>query len=185
MTRSYPIWSALAFCGMLSCFPCFAQSSAPSNSQGASPAPGASPATTPDSTAPAASDPKKTKKVWTNDDVSGLTGPISVVGDSKNLGKAGSGAKADPQYIANTHKELAKLRSQLDDADKQLADLKDFSEGKTPTTSSGYQINKGYNREPVDQQITGLQGKKKQLQDKIDALLDEARKKGVQPGDLR
>jgi len=185
MTRSYHFWSALAFYGVLSCSACFAQSPAPSNSPGASPAPATSPTQPPDATAPAAADVKKTKKVWTNEDVNGLTGPVSVVGNSKNLGKAGSGTKADPQYIANTRKELAKLRSQLDDANKQLADLKDFSEGKAPTTSSGYQINKGYNREPVDQQITGLQDKKKQLQDKIDALLDEARKKGVQPGDLR
>jgi hypothetical protein len=37
----------------------------------------------------------------------------------------------------------------------------------------------------VDQQITSLQDKKKQLEVKIGALLDEARKKGVQPGDLR
>jgi len=185
MTRLNPIWGALAFCGMLSCSACFAQSPAPSNSPGASPAPPTSPTQPPEATAPAAADVKKTKKVWTNEDVNGLTGPVSVVGNSKNLGKAGSGTKADPQYIANTRKELAKLRSQLDDADKQLTDLKEFSEGKAPTTSSGYQINKGYNREPVDQQITGLQDKKKQLQDKIDALLDEARKKGVQPGDLR
>jgi hypothetical protein len=185
MTRLYPVWSALAFCGMLSCSTCFAQSPAPSNSPPASPTPATSPAQPPDSSSPAAADPKKTKKVWTNEDVSGLTGPISVVGNSKNLGKPGSGGKADPQYITNTKKELAKLRSQLDDADKQLTDLKDFSEGKAPATSGGYQINKGYNREPVDQQIVGLQEKKKQLQDKIDALLDEARKKGVQPGDLR
>ena len=185
MTRSCHFWSALAFCGMLSGSACFAQSPAPSNSPGASPAPATSPTQPPEATAPASADTKKTKKVWTNEDVNGLTGPVSVVGNSKNLGKAGSGAKADPQYIANTRKELAKLRSQLDDADKQLTDLKEFSEGKAPTTSSGYQINKGYNREPVDQQITGLQDKKKQLQDKIDALLDEARKKGVQPGDLR
>jgi hypothetical protein len=109
------------------------------------------------------------------------------VGNSKNPGKAGSGTggKADGQYIANTKKELAKLQSQLDDTDKQLADLKDFSEGKPPATSSGHQINKGYNRVPVDQQITNLQDKKKQLQAKIDALLDEARKKGVEPGQLR
>ncbi|HJX94119.1 MAG TPA: hypothetical protein VJ324_00780, partial [Candidatus Acidoferrum sp.] len=178
-------WNALAFYGVLSCSTCLAQSPAPSNSPGASPAPATSPTQPPEATAPAAADVKKAKKVWTNEDVNGLTGPVSVVGNSKNLGKAGSGTKADPQYVANTRKELAKLRSQLDDADKQLTDLKDFSEGKAPTTSSGYQINKGYNREPVDQQITGLQDKKKQLQDKIDALLDEARKKGVQPGDLR
>jgi hypothetical protein len=185
MTRLHNFWSALAFCGMISCSTCFAQNPAPANSSASSPAPATSPTPTADSTAPGTSDAKKTKKVWTNEDVNGLTGPISVVGNSKNLEKTGTGAKADPQYIANTKKELAKLRSQLDDADKQLADLKDFSEGKAPTTSSGYQINKGYNREPVDQQITGLQDKKKQLQDKIDALLDEARKKGVEPGDLR
>ena len=185
MTRLHNFWCALAFCGVISCSTCFAQSPAPSNSPPSSSASAISPTSTTDATAPGAPDAKKTKKVWTNEEVSGLTGPISVVGNSKNLGKTGTGAKADPQYIANTKKELAKLRSQLDDADKQLADLKNFSEGKAPTTSSGYQINKGYNREPVDQQITGLQDKKKQLQDKIDTLLDEARKKGVQPGDLR
>ena len=185
MTRLHNFWCALAFCGVISCSTCFAQSPAPSNSPPSSSASAISPTSTTDATAPGAPDAKKTKKVWTNEEVSGLTGPISVVGNSKNLGKTGTGAKADPQYIANTKKELAKLRSQLDDADKQLADLKNFSEGKAATTSSGYQINKGYNREPVDQQITGLQDKKKQLQDKIDTLLDEARKKGVQPGDLR
>jgi hypothetical protein len=185
MTRLYNFWSALAFCGMISCSTCFAQSPAPSNSSPSSPVPATSPSPTTDPMAPSTPNAKKTKKVWSNEDVSGLTGPISVVGNSKNLGKTGTGSKADPQYIANTKKELAKLRSQLDDADQQLKDLKDFSEGKAATTSSGYQINKGYNREPVDQQITGLQDKKKQLQDKIDTLLDEARKKGVQPGDLR
>lgn len=77
------------------------------------------------------------------------------------------------------------MQSQLDDMEKQLVDLKNFSEGKAPATSSGYQINKGYNRVPVDQQIASLQAKKKQLQSKIDALVDEARKKGVEPGDLR
>jgi hypothetical protein len=176
---------ALAFCGALGCSVCFAQSPAPSTPQNSSAASATSPAQPPDASAPASADVKKTKKVWTNDDVNGLHGPVSVVGNSKSQGKSSSGAKADPQYIANTRKELAKLQLQLDDTDKQLSDLKDFTEGKAPATSGGYQINKGYNREPVDQQITGLQDKKKQLQDKIDALFDEARKKGVQPGDLR
>jgi hypothetical protein len=185
MTRSFLYWGALAFCRVLSCSMCFAQSPTPSTSQSPIPAPATAPAQPQDATAAAPADAKKTKKVWTNDDVNGLSGPVSVVGNSKNSGKASSGAKADPQYIANTRKELAKLQSQLDDTDKQLSDLRDFSEGKAPATSSGYQINKGYNRVPVDQQITGLQDKKKQLEDKIGALLDEARKKGVEPGDLR
>jgi hypothetical protein len=185
MTRSFIYWSAFVFCWALSCSTCLAQNPAPSSSQAASPAPATSPAEPPNANAPPPADAKKTKKVWTNDDVNGLNGPVSVVGNSKNLGKAGSDAKADGQYIANTRKELAKLQSQLDDTNRQIEDLKNFSEGKAPATSSGYPINKGYNRVPVDQQITSLQDKKKQMEAKIDALLDEARKKGVQPGDLR
>jgi hypothetical protein len=179
MTRSFVYWCAFAFCGALSCSTCFAESPAPASCQGASPAPASSPARPPNA------DAKKAKKVWTNDDVHELSGPVSVVGNSKNLGEVGRDSKADGQYIANTRKELQKLRSQLDDANKQLRDLKDFSEGKAPATTSGYPINKGYNRVPVDQQITSLEDHTKQLRDKIDALADEARKKGVEPGDLR
>lgn len=193
MTRLFLFSRAFAIGGLLSLSGsvCLGQQSpAPSTSQSPTPTPAPTPTTSPgapqDKTAAAPVDTKKTKKVWTNEDVGGLSGPVSVVGNSKNLGKGGtSGSKADPQYIANTRKELAKLRTQLDDTEKQLADLTSFSEGKAPATSSGYQINKGYNREPVDQQITGLQAKKKELLGKIDALLDEARKKGVEPGDLR
>jgi len=185
MTRSFKYWSAFTFFGALVCNVNFAQSPAPAASQSSSPAPATSPAQPQDGTAPAPAEAKKTKKIWTNDDVNGLNGPVSVVGNSKNLGKAGSDTQADGQYLANTRKELAKLQSQLDDTNKQLADLKDFSEGKAPATSSGYPINKGYNRVPVDQQITSLEAKQKQLLGKIDALFDEARKKGVQPGDLR
>ncbi|MGH9740947.1 MAG: hypothetical protein ACRD51_01215 [Candidatus Acidiferrum sp.] len=117
--------------------------------------------------------------------MSSLNGPVSVVGNTKNLGETTQDSKANGQYIASTRKQLEKLQSQLDDTEKQLADLQDFSDGKTPATSGGYQFTKGYNRVPVDQQISNLQAKKKQIEGKIDALLDEARKKGVQPGDLR
>ena len=186
MTRSFISWSAFAFCGALSCSTmCFAQSPAPASSQSASPASATSPAGSPNANALAPADAKKTKKVWTNDDVHGLSGPVSVVGNSKNPGKSGPDSKADGQYIATTRKELLKLESQLDDASKQLRDLTDFSAGKPPATSSGYPINKGYNRVPVDQQITSLEDQTKQLRAKIDALVDEARKKGVEPGDLR
>ena len=187
MTRYFLYTGVLALCGAVTTSVCAAQSSGSSSSQSSSPTPAASPAPpqTPDGTSSAPADTKKTKKVWTNEDVNGLNGPVSVVGNSKNLGKGGPESKADGQYIANARKELAKLQSQLEDTHKQLADLKDFSEGKTPATSSGYEINKGYNRVPVDQQITNLEAKQKQLQGKIDALLDDARKKGVEPGDLR
>jgi hypothetical protein len=46
-------------------------------------------------------------------------------------------------------------------------------------------LNKSYPREPIEAQTRALQHKKKDRVSKIDALLDEARKKGVEPGQLR
>ena len=188
MTREFWPWCALVVCGIVSGSNSYAQNPPPDTSQSSNEKPAASPSPAPTTTntvTPA--DAKKAKKVWTNDDVGGLTGPVSVVGNSKNLGKPSADAKgADGQYIANARKELAKLQGQLDDTNKQLADLKDFSEGKgTGLLGGGYQINKSLNRVPVDQQITALQAKKKDFEEKIAVLLDEARKKGVEPGQLR
>jgi hypothetical protein len=136
------------------------------------------------STAPIAA--KNSKKVWTNENLADANGPVSVVGDPKNPGKSslGSDTPADPKYVASVRKQLDELQSQLADTDKQLNALKSFTEGE-PSSSAGKQLNKSYNRTPVDQQIVALEEKKKQTQAKIDALVDEARKKGVEPGQLR
>jgi hypothetical protein len=149
--------------------------------------PGAS-STIPAPTADSASAPSTTdkpKKVWTNEDVSGMKGPISVVGDGKNSkGKTPAQNPPDPTYIVNVRKQLQKLQDQMADADKELAGLKNFSEGE-PVATPDRELHKSYNSQPIDQQMTNLQTKKKDLQSKIDALLDEARKKGVEPGQLR
>lgn len=126
----------------------------------------------------------KKKKVWTNDDVGSLSGGVSVTGNTRNLGPAGGEGQPDAQYAANLKKQLEKLQGQLDETNKELVAFQDFQQGKAPEPA-GYQINKGYKRVPVDQQIASLEEKKKQLEDKIGALLDEARKKGVPPGQLR
>jgi hypothetical protein len=186
MTRKTLRLTLLALGASLACSAALAQSSSQAQSQSSSSTQSSAQAQQQDATTPAPSDVKKTKKVWTNEEVGSLNGPVSVVGGgTKNGGKAtGEGGKADSNYIRDVKKQLQKLQSDLDDTNKQLSDLKDFSEGKAPAPG-GYQINKGYNRVPVDQQISGLEDKKKQLEAKMDALLDEARKKGVQPGDLR
>jgi len=147
-----------------------------------SPAPGAQ-----SQTAAPPADAKKPKKVWTNDNLSGASGTVSVVGDPKNTPKAKptSDKPADAQFIANVRKQIDKYQEQIADVDKQLVDLKNFSEGEPNTSAGGIKLNKGYNREPIEVQIRTLQDQKKDLQSKIDALLDEARKKGVEPGQLR
>jgi hypothetical protein len=140
-------------------------------------------AQTPDSSKPA--EEKKAKKVWTNENISGANGAVSVVGDPKSKAKPNLAQPTDAQYVRNTRKQLEKLQSQMDDATKQIADLTNFSKGESSSSASGIQLDRSYAREPIEVQIRSLENKKKDLQAKIDARLDEARKKGVEPGQLR
>ncbi len=127
---------------------------------------------------------KKPKKVWTNENISGASGAISVVGDPKNKPKPALSKPVDAQYVASVRKQLDKLQAQIADIDKQLVDLKNFSEGKPSTSTSGMKLNKSYEREPIEVQMRALRDKKKDLESKVDALLDEARKKGVESSQL-
>jgi hypothetical protein len=172
MSRSLPSAILLIF---FAAFSAAAQSTDSSSQQPPAPAPQQPP------------DTQKPKKVWTNENLSGASGAISVVGDAKGKPKpANSKPKpADAQYVASVRKQLEKWQQQLDDVDKQLVDLKNFSEGEPSTSASGIKLNHSYDREPIEVQIRALQEKKKDLQSKTEALLDEARKKGVEPGQLR
>jgi hypothetical protein len=162
-------------------FTLFAAFSAAAQSQDSSaPAP---PAASQDS--PSSAESKKPKKVWTNENLSGANGAVSVVGDPKNKPKPASSKLANAQYVASVRKQLDKLQGVIADIEKQLLDLKNFSEGEPSTSASGIKLNKSYEREPIEVQMRALQDKKKDLVSKIDALLDEARKKGVESSELR
>jgi HPt (histidine-containing phosphotransfer) domain-containing protein len=159
----------------------FAAYSAAAQSQDSS-APQPQPASQ-DSAPPA--EAKKPKKVWTNEDLPSTKSGISVVGDTKNNSKPTASKPANAQYVASVRKQLDKLQRQIADIDKQLVDLKNFSAGEPSTSASGVQLNKSYQREPIEVQMRALQDKKKDLESKVDALLDEARKKGVDSSQLR
>ena len=137
---------------------------------------------------PAPADAKKPKKVLTNEDLSNSTGKISVVGNGQNnpasKSKAAAPKTANPQYVATVRNQIEKLLKQIVDVDKQITDLKNFSDGKPSNTASGIQMDRRYEREPVEVRIRALQTQKKDLQAKLDALYNEARKKGVEPGEL-
>jgi hypothetical protein len=81
--------------------------------------------------------------------------------------------------------DLQRLQKQLDDTNKLLASFKQFQDGDSSVDSSGRALNKGYSRVPPDQQVVKLQEKRKKLQNQIGDLLDEARKQGIEPGQLR
>lgn len=131
---------------------------------------------------------KKPKKVLTKEDPSKSTGKISVVGNGKehpgDKRTAATPKTANPAYVASVRNQLEKLLKQIVDVDKQITDLKNFKAGEPSTPSSGVQLDKRYEREPIEVQIRALQDKKKDLQSKVDALYDEARKKGVESGEL-
>ncbi len=152
----------------------------------------ASPSVTPNQSqtgSSATADPQakspSSKKIWTNENLAEAGGQVSVVGDKRNQNYAATATKpADPASVSRIRQNLQKLQSQLDDVSSQLSSFKEFQEGETVTKSSN-EIQKGYTRMPINQQMAVLQDKKKKLEAQIDALFDEARKKGIDPGQLR
>jgi hypothetical protein len=110
-------------------------------------------------------------------------GRVSVVGDKGNQ-KYTMTKPADPATIAKYRNSLQKLQVQLDDVNKQLRLYDDFTEGKAVSEGSR-DMSHGYSRTPVDQQAAKLREKKKQLEDQMDGLYEEARKKGIESGQLK
>ncbi len=84
---------SLSFAMILRLFAAF--SAAAQSQDRSAPAP---PATSQDSTPPA--ETKKPKKVWTNENLSGANGAVSVVGDPKSKPKPASSKPANAQYLA-------------------------------------------------------------------------------------
>ena len=121
------------------------------------------------------------KKVWTNEDI-----PSAKAAADKRNQNSGAAPKqtADVATVERIRKSLQKLQSQLEDVNKKLKSYDDFMKGE-PVSTGAREMDKGVNRMPVDQQIVQLQEKKKQLEGQIGDLYDEARKKGIDPGQLR
>jgi hypothetical protein len=141
----------------------------------------------PQPAAPSREEPKKTKKVWTNDNMAEVSGSaISQVGEEKNSspGKNATAKPTSSQAVAAYRKQLTTLQAQIVGVDKQIADLKSFSKGEKPG-ANGMQLHKGYSTEPIEDQLRKLEEKRKGLAAKMDAVLDAARKQGIEPGLLR
>jgi len=146
---------------------------------------------TSDSGAPANSAPekKKSKKVWTNDEIA-KTGGVSVVGEPgaqrTETNKKPVNPKDDPRQrqIDEYKNQLSKLQSQIDAIDKRINQLKNFN-GENSSPSGGININQGYDMVPVPDQIKQLEAKKKQLRANMDDLETDAHKNGITADDLR
>jgi uncharacterized coiled-coil DUF342 family protein len=137
----------------------------------------------------------KSKKVWTNDEVSnvGGDGAISVVGKagggdsnsaSNNFQKIASGSGARDKQAAAYRDRLHQLNNQLETINKKISELRNFKADNT-SPSGGINMHHRYDMTPVEDQVKELEDKKKQIQAQIDAVEDQARKNGFEPGQLR
>jgi len=160
---------------------------------------GSTPSSAPKAAAPADNSPsgtssekKKPKKVWTNEEVGSLSSPISVVGDAKSSPAAeekkpvesSAGDSARQRQIEQYRNQIQQIRAQMDAIDKRIDQLKNFK-GENSNPSGGININQGYNMVPLEDQVKQLEEKKRQFAAKIDDLELQARKNGIDSGDLR
>ncbi len=148
-----------------------------------------SPASAEKAIAPAES--KKPKKVWTNDEIGSVKGGISVVGD--NDPSAGEQAARMPLAKANGNRErlienyrnqIEQLNAQIDAIDKRITQLKNFK-GENSTPSGGISLFQGYDMVPLEEQVKKLEEQKRQAKTRIEDVEIDARKNGIEPGDLR
>lgn len=186
--RSFLVASALLF--FTTVLTCASQSSNPDGRSGSDTVKPAAQSSVAENTK------KKPKKVWTNDEIStvGGDGSISVVGNSADADtkpsskddstKTTSGSALKEKQIAAYRDRLRQLHNQLETTEKQISELRNFKADNT-SASGGINMNHRYSMTPVEDQVKRLEEKKKQLQIQIDAVEDQARKNGVEPGELR
>jgi hypothetical protein len=137
----------------------------------------------------------KPKRVWTNEEIAGVggDGAISVVGkagggDSNALSndsqKNAAISSARYKQAAPYRDRLRQLNNQLETIDKKIYELQNFKADNS-SPSGGINMHQRYDMTPVEEQVKELEEKKKKIKGQIEAVEDQARKNGFEPGQLR
>lgn len=148
---------------------------------------------------PAKEPPRKEKKVWTNEDLEALraTVPLSELGpgagtpapaapaEETPVGEAAAAEKGqaysrenDPEWY---QKRAASLRAELDRIDSEIRRLQNFKSNPS-SGSAGLALGKNNLSLTPENQIEQLQARRRQVQQQLDDLEAEARRKGWAPG---
>lgn len=170
----------------------------------AQPAPSPQPAaqSKPDSSTDSAAKPKDkdapgkdttdkpaTKRVFTNDDLSGMGG-VSVVGAKKPSAQTNQSSANQPRNEQYWRSRAQYLHSQMEQVDRQIAQLEAqeknahnpnaSSNGQNPPPPSAYTVGAHARGESAGaNQMERLKARKTQIQEQINQLEDEARKANV------
>jgi hypothetical protein len=133
-------------------------------------------------------DKAKPKKVWTNEEVGSLPGTVSVVGSNRPAERETESSESvrDPRRgkILRYRAAIAELRKKIEAADQRIAQYKNFK-GDDSSPNGGINPGKGYTMVPLDEQVKQLEEKKKQWLGNIEDLENQAKKEGIEPGELR
>ena len=133
---------------------------------------------------------KKPQKVWTSDEIKSAKSGVSVVGDTHKSGYTreddGENDQEDlhKQQVEECRSQIRDLSDRIEAVDKRIAQLKDFKADNT-SASGGINMHQRYNLMPLADQVKQLEHAKKQLQAQIEDIENEARKNGIEPGELR
>jgi hypothetical protein len=159
--------------------PCMAQSDSSSGQQDSSKPQSVAGTETKSQGQPADTTTKKSKKVWTNDDVEGAKTDTAATNEHSVNASGGSKASSAPagtkssvydNLVKSYLKKLAPLRDQIAEIDRKVQQVKDF---------------KGNARENTEALLNSYGEKRASVQLKIDRIEEDARRDGVAPGDLR
>jgi hypothetical protein len=134
-------------------------------------------------TAPSNMPRPKSKRVWTNDDFQPVSADVAPAAKAVSSPVRPSN-DANAQLARQLRGTLEKLQAQLKDADQQLDECRRFQAGEL-NGDAGRQMHKRYSTAPIPEQIAKLEERRKHLQDQVEAIYEEARKKGILPGELR
>lgn len=113
--------------------------------------------------------PAKPKKVWTEDDIGKLNGPVSVVGQAS--------APRSPHSEKPASGDAAYYRERLEPLRAELQQIED-KRREIQTAKLG-------GRENIGRMMEDLDTRKRKVQDRIDALEEQARKAGIDLSQLR
>ena len=177
MVRSPILAGVLASFAALNCAAQSSQSGSDSGSAKPAPQPasaGTTAAKDPGSGKDQAKEKKKPKKVWTEEEISAVGGSISVVGEqhpSNDSSRAPASTSAsDGRDAAYYRGRLAPLRQQAEDLDREIQEMRST---------------KGSVRENVESQVQIRETRRAKIQKQINEIEEDARRHGIEPGQLR
>src|SRR5579863_1240534 len=121
------------------------------------------------------------KKVWTNDDVTGLRSdsPISTVGSTDPKPNAKPSPTTKTKNGRPYQAQIARLESQIPVLDSQIAELQAAIDGKPTGDAKSSQRPRGVKADDWNVEMQQLEKKRDNILDQIAVLKDEARHQGV------